>query len=128
MDATPLELVRSGFEAASRGDVDSISALLSPDVHWHGAGDDEGGCRNRKQALRWMREGLERGVRVELLEARELPGDRVLLVLQRQPDEESEPGDAPAPHGQIVTFRDGRIADMAVYPTADEAIAAAGPS
>jgi len=125
MNATALELVRSGFEAASRGDVDSISALLSPDVRWHGAGDDEGGCRDRDQALRWMREAIERGVRVELLDARELPGDRVVLVLQRR----SAPGEEPPPpHGQIVTFRDGLIADMAVYPTADEAAAAAGES
>jgi ketosteroid isomerase-like protein len=125
MDATPLELVRDGFEAASRGDVDSISALLSPDVHWHGAGDDVGGCRNREQALRWMRDAIDRGVRVELLDARELPGDRVLLLLQRQ----SPPGEElPPPHGQIVTLRDGLIADMAVYPAADEAVAAAGVS
>jgi ketosteroid isomerase-like protein len=125
MDGTALELVRRGFEAASRGDVDSISVLLSPDLRWHGAGDDEGGCRDREQALRWMREAIGRGVRVELLDARELPGDRVVLVLQRQ----SAPGEElPPPHGQIVTFRDGLIADMAVYPTADEAAAAAGES
>lgn len=125
MDTTALELVRSGFEAASRGDVDSISALLSPDVRWHGAGDDGGGCQDRDQALRWMREAIERGVRVALLDARELPDDRVLVVLQRQSAAGEE---LPPPHGQIVTFRDGLIADMAVYPTADEAAAAAGES
>jgi hypothetical protein len=125
MDASAVEFVRRGFEAASRGDVDSISALLSPDVHWHGAGDEEGGCRDRRQALRWMREAIERGVRVELLDARELPDDRVLLVLRRQPGAAEAP---PAPHGQILTFRDGLIADMAVYPTAEEAVAAAGES
>jgi hypothetical protein len=123
MDASSLELVRSGFEAASRGDVDSISSMLSPDVRWHGAGDDQGGCQDREQALHWMRAAIERGVRVDLLDARELPDDRLLLVLQRQPAPGEEP---PPPHGQILTFRDGLIADMAVYPTADEAAAAGG--
>jgi hypothetical protein len=71
-----------------------------------------------------MREAIDRGVRVELVEARELPADRMLLVLQREPRAGE---DRPSPHGQILTFRDGLIADMAVYATAGEAIAAAGP-
>lgn len=118
--------VRSGFDAASRGDLDSIAALLSPDVSWHGAGDDQGGCRNREQTLRWMREAIDRGIGVELLDARELPGDRVLVVLQRNPD----PGSAetPEPHAQIVSFREGLITEMVVYPTAGEAFAAVGES
>jgi hypothetical protein len=34
--------------------------------------DDLVGCQNRKQTLKWMREAIERGVRVELVDAREL--------------------------------------------------------
>ena len=117
-------LVRCGFEAASRGDVDAIAEMLAPDVRWHGAGDDTGGCQNRKQALRWMREAIERGVAVELLDARELSGDRVALVLRRQPSSgDLEP---PRPHGEIISFRDGLITEMVVYPTVEEALAAAG--
>jgi ketosteroid isomerase-like protein len=124
VDESALGLVRRGFQAASRGDIDAIAAMLSPDVRWHGAGDDSGGCQNRKQTLRWMREAIERGVRVDLLDARELPGDRVVLVLRRRPTpDDPEP---PAPHGQIISFRDGLIAEMVVYPTAGEALAAAG--
>ncbi|HEY1590291.1 MAG TPA: nuclear transport factor 2 family protein [Solirubrobacteraceae bacterium] len=117
-------LVRGGFEAASRGDVDAIAGMLAPDVRWHGAGDDTGGCQNRKQALRWMREAIERGVAVELLDARELSGDRVALVLRRRPS--SDDPEPPRPHGEIISFRDGLITEMVVYPTVEEALAAAG--
>lgn len=117
-----LELVRRGFEAAGRGDLEAISAILADDVRWHGAGDDDGGCQNRQQALRWMGEALARGIELDLVEARELAGDRVLTVLQRRPD--GTDTNAPPPHGQILTFRAGKVVDMTVYPTAEEAIAA----
>jgi hypothetical protein len=46
------------------------------------------------------------------------------LELVRSGFEAASRGDV----GSIVTFRDGLIADMAVYPAADEAVAAAGGS
>ena len=118
------EIVRRGFEAAARGDVDTVAALLDENVYW-GAPGHEGGCQNREQALRWMSEGIARGIHVDVVEARELTDGRVLLVLQRATprDGESEP---PDPHGQIVSFRDGKITEMVVYPTAEEALGAAG--
>jgi hypothetical protein len=102
--------------------------MLAPEVRWHGAGDDQGGCQNREQALRWMSEGIARGIRVQLLEARELKDDRVLVLLQRNLPREGDPsGEPPSPHGQILTLRDGKITEMVAYPTAEEAVGAAGP-
>jgi ketosteroid isomerase-like protein len=117
------EIIRRGFEAASRGDIDAIAALLDKDVYWGAPGG--GGCENRKQTLRWMSEGIARGVNVEVVDTRELPDGRVLVVLQRTgpPDGESEP---PEPHAQLVSFRDGKVTEMLVYPTPDEALGAAG--
>lgn len=120
------ELVHRGFTAALAGDTAVVAALLDEDVRWHGAGDDEGGCQNRKQTLRWMSEAISRGVRVELLEARELPDGRVLLLLQRTLGEDET--ELPLPHGQILSFRNGKIAEMVVYPIAAEALQAAGVS
>jgi ketosteroid isomerase-like protein len=117
------ELVRSGFEAASRGDIAAVAALLDDNVYW--GADGGGGCENRKQALRWMREGIARGVHVDLLETRELSDGRVLLLLQRTAPREGE-SERPDAHGQIVSFRDGKITQMLVYPTAEEALSAAG--
>ncbi len=126
MPESNAESVRLGFEAAARGEVDAVAALLDEHVYW-GAPGHENGCQNRDQALRWMSEGISRGINVDVVETRELSDGRVLVVLQRNipRDGESEP---PAPHAQIVSFRDGKITEMLVYPTADEALGAAGPA
>jgi len=127
MDRSNVELVRDGFGAVARGDVDAISAMLAPDVRWHGAGDDHGGCQNREQALHWMTAAIDRGIRVQLLEARALKNDRVLVLLQRSVPREGDPsGEPPSPHGQILTLRDGKITEMVAYPTAEEAAGAGG--
>lgn len=123
MQPSNLELVRNGFEAASRGDIAAVAALLDDDVYW--GADGGGGCENRQQALRWMREGIARGVHVDLLEARELSDGRVLLLLQRTTPHEGE-AEPPDPHAQILSFRGGKISQMLVYPTAEEARSAAG--
>jgi ketosteroid isomerase-like protein len=123
MQPSNLELVRSGFEAASRGDIDAIAGLLDDDVYW--GADGGGGCENRQQTLRWMREGIARGVHVDLLDARELSDGRVVLLLQRTTPHDGE-AELPDPHGQIISFRDGKITQMLVYPTAEEALSAAG--
>lgn len=124
-----VEVVRRGFDAAARGDIDAISGLLADDVRWHGAGDDQEGCHNRRQALQFMRRALAEGINVELLDAREARPDRVLVILQRNlPREADASGERPEPHGEILTFRDGKITEMVVYPTAQEAVSAAGPS
>jgi hypothetical protein len=50
----------------------------------------------------------------------------MVLLLQRAPS--SDDPAAPPPHGQILSFRDGLITEMVVYPTAEQALAAAGAS
>jgi ketosteroid isomerase-like protein len=129
MAESNLQLVQRGFGAAAQGDVEAVTSMLAPDVRWHGAGDEHGGCQNREQARRWMGEAIARGIRVQLLEARDLGNGRVLVLLQRNaPGPGDESGELPAPHGQILTFHDGEIAEMVVYPTAEEALGAAGAS
>jgi hypothetical protein len=56
MAESNVERVRRGHEAALRGDLDVIADMLDPAVRWHG-GDPhaEGACRNKEQALQFMR-------------------------------------------------------------------------
>ncbi|MGI9021288.1 MAG: hypothetical protein ACR2G3_11335, partial [Solirubrobacterales bacterium] len=42
-------------------------------------------------------------------------------VQTRQPPEW---GEQPEPHGEVVTVRDGRVVEMVVYSTVDEALSA----
>ncbi len=112
---------RRGFDAALRGDFDLIADLLDPDVKWHG-GDPtaEGSCRNRDQALEFMRIGLARRPAPELLDVVDA-GDKVVVIL-RPPSSSAEPA---APVANLTTFRDGKVVEMVHYPNPDDAIAAA---
>jgi ketosteroid isomerase-like protein len=61
MTQTNVELARRGYEAALHGDLDAIRALLDSDVKWHGGGPSApGACRNRDEALEFMRQARSR--------------------------------------------------------------------
>jgi ketosteroid isomerase-like protein len=123
MAETNVELARRGYEAALRGDLDTLSQMLAPDVRWHG-GDPSalGACHNRRQALEFMRNALRRGRTVgELVDVRGA-GDKVVVIM-RQAAGEREP---PHLHANVTTFRDGKAVEMVHYADATEALAAAG--
>lgn len=125
MASSNLEAVRRGFDAAKRGDVDTMASLLHPEVYWGAPGPTVDGCHNREQALRWMHGAMAQGIMVEIVDARELPDGRVVLALQRTSPHEGET-ELPPPHGQLLTFRSGKVAEMLVYPTPEDALQAAG--
>lgn len=125
MTQSNLELVRAGFASAMRGDVAALEAILAPDVYWGAPGDRQDGCHNRRQALHWMRAAIDRGVTLKLIDVRELADGRVLTVLQRIAPLEGGDG-PPPPHAQLVSFRDGQVTEMLVYPSPEDAEAAAG--
>lgn len=122
MAAGDLELLRRGWDAVARGDLEAVAEILHPDVRWYGAGerDEPGGCHSRGEALAFIRRALDEGVTSELLDVR-ATGDRVVAI----PQTHAADGEARGPHGEIVTVRDGRVVEMVVYPTVDEALAAA---
>jgi ketosteroid isomerase-like protein len=111
-----VELARDGFEAALRGDLEAIAALLDPDVKWHG-GDPSSGCQNRNEALALIRNGLARMNDVELVDVVGA-GDKVVVLLRR-------PGD-PDPVANVTTFRNGKVVEMVHYPDPADALAVVG--
>ncbi len=121
MSESNVELVRRGYEAALRGDLDVIGELLDPDVTWHG-GDPtaEGSCTNREEALEVMRQARARGGVGELVNVIDA-GDRVLVIM-RPP---SVPGEPAALSANLTTFRNGKVIEMVHYPDPDDAIVAA---
>jgi ketosteroid isomerase-like protein len=116
-----VELVRRGYEAARRGDLDLIAELLAPDVKWHGGDPNaDGACHNRTEALAVMgraRRGGGVGELVEVIGA----GDQVVVIMR--PTGEAEPGELRA---NVTRFRDGKVVEMVHYANPDEARAAAG--
>ena len=112
-------LARRGYEAARRGDLDTLREFLDPDVKWHG-GDPSSGCQNRTQALEWMRAARERGPVGELVELVGA-GDKVVVIMRRL-GEDGEPELV----ANLTTFRDGKAVEMVHYPSPADALAAAG--
>jgi SnoaL-like domain len=119
-----LELLRGAWQAFAAGDLEAVAAALHPQVRWYAADepDGDGTCHNRDEALAFLRRTVADGVSAELLELREV-GDRILTIIQTHvpPDW----GETPPPHGELVSVRDGKIAEMVVYPTVDDALLAA---
>jgi len=109
-----VEAARRGFEAAMRGDLSAIEALLDPDVKWHG-GDPGSGCQNREEALHFIRQALDSGIQAELVDVI-AAGDRVVVVLQ--------PAGSDHPRANLTTFRNGKVVEMVAFETPEHALAA----
>jgi ketosteroid isomerase-like protein len=117
-----VELARRGWEAALRGDLDALRDVLDPRVKWH-AGDRHarGSCRNRDEALEFMRRARSRAPRAELVDVLDA-GERVVVITRRR-----DAGEGPAqPSANLTTFRDGKAVEMVHYPNVDDALSAAG--
>lgn len=114
MSAENVEAARRGFEAAMRGDLSAIEDLLDPEVKWHG-GNVESGCQNREQALNFMRQALENGIRAELVDVIDA-GDQVIVVLQ--------PEGAETPRANLTTFNSGKVVEMVAFESPEDALSA----
>lgn len=123
MPATDVELVRQAWAAFSRGDVDAAVSTLASQVRWHAFDDEEGGCRDREQATAFIRQTLADGIRVEATDVRPA-GGRVLVVVRFWQAAGSE--EQPELHGEVVTVRDGKVVEIAVYPNVTDAAKAVG--
>ena len=119
-----LELLRGAWQAFAAGDLEGAASALHPEVRWYAADepDSEGTCHNRDQALAFLRRNAADGLSAELLELREV-GDRIVSIIQTHVP--ADWGEQPPPHGELVSVRDGKIAEMVVYPTVDDALLAA---
>lgn len=115
-----VELARSGYQAAQRGDLAALRELLDPNVKWH-AGDPNAdyACKNREQAIAFMSRS-ERGPIGELVDVIDA-GERVVVIMRRT-GEDAEPELV----ANLTTFRDGKVVEMVHYPDPDAARAAAG--
>jgi ketosteroid isomerase-like protein len=120
MAETNAEVARRGYEAVARGQLDAIRDLLAPDVKWHGGDPSaEGACRNREEALAFMRGAANRGGIGELVDVIDA-GDHVVVIMRPR-----VPGDARPPvRANVTTFRDGKVVEIVAYDSPEAALAA----
>ena len=125
MASGDVELLRSAWDAFARADVDAAVDALDPHVRWYAAGepDGEGGCHNREEAAAFIRRALADGLTAELLDIRDA-GDRLVAVIHTHAPPEWDR--SPEPHGELVTIREGKVTEMVIYPTVEDALIAAG--
>jgi uncharacterized protein len=121
MSSDNVELVRRGYEATRRGDLQTMRDILHPDVKWH-AGDPAAAyaCHNREQALAVMGRA-NRGPIGELVDVIDA-GEKVVVIIRRAADD----GQSTELVANLTTFRDGKVVEMVHYPNPDDARAAAG--
>ncbi len=124
MGSVDVQVVRGAWAAFASGDTARAASFLDPAVRWYGDGepDDDGACRSRGDALAFMRRALDDGVAAELLDVRRV-GDRLVATVRTQPP--SEWGQQATVHGELVTVREGRITEIVVFGSVDEAVTAA---
>lgn len=120
MSQSNVEIARRRFEAVMRGELDAIGELLDPDVKWHGGDPSaEGACRNKEEALAFMRCTRSRNPMGELVDVIDA-GDRVVVVIRPHKHAELR--------ANLTTFRDGKVIEMVAYETPEDALTAAGSS
>lgn len=108
--------------ALHSADLAGYRDLLDPDVTWGAPDDSNPGCRSRDQVLAWCRRGRARGVRALVTETG-VYGDTILVGL-RVSDESAPAGSrTPTDRWQVLTVRDGLVADIRGFDDRAEAMA-----
>lgn len=123
---TNLELARSGYAALNSRDLEGFLALTTPDVEFRSLIAEMEGERfyGHDGVRRWW-EGIVAslgGVRFELLEARDLTDDTVLLHSRVQGEVDGVPIEQQM--WQVVRLRDGRACWWGTFRSEAEALGA----
>jgi hypothetical protein len=105
------EQIKIALESA---DLTQFQDLLDPAVTWGAPDDDKPSCSNRKQVLDWYRRGLQAGVRASVTEVA-ASGSKILIGMDVTGRD--------SPRWQVLTVRDGRIADIRGFESRTEATA-----
>lgn len=109
--------VRAAFDSA---DLTAIADLLAPDVRWGPPGDPSPPCQSRRQVLAWYERAKETGMRARVAGVTVL-GDRLLVELAVRDTRASPAPRDESARWQLLTIRDGRIADIVGFDTERDA-------
>jgi len=110
-------------QALAAADLTAYAHLLHPDVRWGAPGDPSPPCQNRAQVLAWYQGGRDAGTRARVVET-VAAGDKVLVGVEVIRADEGGAGQHT--RWQVLTIRDGLIADIRGYDQRADAAASAG--
>ena len=119
-----VEIVRRGFDALKRGDLDEVFAGLHPSVRWEGVPGVEP-CRNREEVEANVRANFEAGAQTVLEEL--IDAGEYVVVRQRVNGAVLEGPYAGREQIYIVlSIRDGKVVLLRDFLDRAEALEAAG--
>jgi ketosteroid isomerase-like protein len=109
--------VRAAMESA---DLTAMAELLAPDARWGAPEQDVPTCRSAKDVLAWYELARDNGLRANVIEMT-IVDDTIVVGLHiiATGDETSRPDDSP--RWQVLSIRDGRVAEIRGYETRGEA-------
>lgn len=107
--------------ALAAEDLSAFAELLDPDVTWGARGARNPTCKNRHQVLAWYRRGREAGVRGSVFDV-EVLGDRLLVSMTVRGTENAQERGGATLRFQVLTVRNGRIADIVGFDDKAEAL------
>jgi ketosteroid isomerase-like protein len=131
MSQENVELVRRGYEAFARGDIEAVLELLDPDVDWQPAIAPILGVetvRGREAVRRFFTQDLFEGFdefRADPLSFEDF-GDSILVMVRYTGRGERSGIEMDQTFATVYTLRDGKTVSMHDYSTRAEALEAAG--
>ena len=134
MSQENVEILRRGYEAFARGDLDYVLERLDPHVDWRPAIAPILGVetvQGREAVGRFFTRDLFEGFdqfRAEPLSFEDLGGDFVLVMVRYTGRGESSGIEMDQEFATLYELRDGKTVTMRDYPTRAEALGAAGLS
>jgi ketosteroid isomerase-like protein len=130
MSQENVEIVRRGFAAYSRGDLDEVVELWAPNATWdwsNSRGFDAGVYRGHGEIRAFWQRFLAafEEVRFELVDLLEVEDD--LLIVENVAYMRGRDGiEVQARSAWLITFQDGDQTSLTLYQTKQEALEAAG--
>ena len=130
MSQENVDVVRAAYDAFQRGDLEAVSLLHDPSIEWHTSVEDPDAAIHRGPiAVRRYFEGyLETfpGLRADLEECVEAPGDRVLATTHYTGRARASGMDMDWRQWLLYTVAEGLIVRVEEYFDRDQALEAAG--
>jgi uncharacterized protein len=124
------DLVRRGYEAWNRGDVEGVLSFLDPEIEWHGYTHipESGTLEGRDDVKAWLERFLDAWEQLEI-KVTELidAGDQVVALVRFRGS--GKGSGVPVEGGtdaHVWTVRDGRIVSVTLYQGTGEALQSVG--